>query len=145
MVAMIAARLAKVMGEDINMTQVMAWALIHDLPEVLTGDIATPVKRMLGPDSAATLKNFEARVSTPLGWCDTASVPEKVLHIVKIADTIEAIAFLQLNAASTHGKDIEAKLTKIVVDAGPEAEVVLREILYSDPITIDSLAAKNEA
>lgn len=82
------------------------WALIHDLPEVITGDIATPTKRAMReavPDSDP-VKRIELSLDE-----EYRTIYEKikehypvVLSIVKQADLIEAIDFLNIEGMGDH-------------------------------------------
>jgi len=81
----------------------MEYCLFHDLPEVLTGDMATPVKRLLEslfPDG-----------ESPLDLIEEALCPEyKVLKdrisgtylavIAKLADVLEAVKFIYVEGKS---------------------------------------------
>src|SRR5690606_20843295 len=57
-VALIALELADRLKVDRG--EVLHYAILHDLPEVLTGDIPTPTKRVIGKD---LLDNFERTVT----------------------------------------------------------------------------------
>jgi len=95
------------------------WALMHDVPEVLTGDLPTPIKKII---PAGKLKGIEAKsggiyreyISTDRPYDD-----ELLLHIVKIADLIEAREFLIRYGRGDHaGKvfdRIDAALTKYII------------------------------
>lgn len=92
------------------------FALLHDLPEVKTGDIATPVKSMLPPldhiESAFSHEHLDAM----------AACTRKSLKLVKLCDLIEAAAFLQVEAVGQHALsvlvDIEGRVEKIINDEG---------------------------
>lgn len=90
------------------------WALIHDLPEVITGDIATPTKRAMReavPDSDP-VKRIELSLDE-----EYRTIYEKikehypvVLSIVKQADLIEAIDFLNIEGMGDHALLVKESL-----------------------------------
>lgn len=90
------------------------FALLHDLPEIKTGDIATPVKSMLPPldhiESAFSHEHLDAM----------ASCTRKSLKLVKLCDLIEAATFLAVEAVGQHamqvGDEIGERIRKILID-----------------------------
>lgn len=90
------------------------FALLHDLPEIKTGDIATPVKSMLPPldhiESAFSHEHLDAM----------ASCTRKSLKLVKLCDLIEAASFLSVEAMGQHAMQVEdeivERIRKILVD-----------------------------
>lgn len=138
-VALIASRICDLDEADEETRNKVLWyALVHDLPEVVTGDMATPLKKMLGAAARLRLSQFEE--SLTIGG-KVIDAPPHVKHIVKMADLIEAAAFLHQNAASSHGKDICSKIIA-ELSADETAAAILREILYSEIVTLDSIMDK---
>lgn len=84
---------------------VMQSALYHDLPEIYTGDIPTPMKQAMGPEAMERIKQIE-RSFLPK---PVASGREAV--IIKCADIIEGMHFL----APEHGR--HAKSAKSCMDS----------------------------
>lgn len=90
------------------------WALIHDLPEVLTGDIATPAKEAMRralPDDDP-VRNIELSMSDNYR---EAHADAKTRHhedmptayeLVKLADLIEAKCFLGCEMMGNHAKSV---------------------------------------
>lgn len=77
------------------------FALLHDLPEVKTGDIATPVKSML-----PSLDHIEAQYSHE--HLDAmAACTKKSLRLVKLCDLVEALCFLSIEAMGLHAMEVE--------------------------------------
>lgn len=108
-VAMIASRICDLLGEHQCFKDGVVWlALTHDLTEVLTGDLASPLKPLLGAEAQARLKSFEQGI-TILGQAQKHG-PSKAQRVVKAADLIEAIAFLDQNAMTSHGEWVKNKL-----------------------------------
>lgn len=144
-VAMIATRLCQLYKVGEATTCKAVWyALTHDLPEVLTGDIATPFKDLLGPGVREQIQQFEDRIRV-MG----APVHEEaadVRMIVKLADILEAIAFLHQNALTDHGRGVLRGLQRHIRPGTP-AETVMHELLHGEEVTLDSLreAERKEA
>lgn len=97
------------------------WALVHDMPEVITGDIATPTKmamRKAVPDSDP-IKHIELELDVDYHYlyqlCKTQH--PIVLAIVKLADLIEAVDFLKVEALGTHAKRVQLSLQESFFDA----------------------------
>lgn len=77
-------------------------ALVHDLPEVKTGDMATPVKRYLEamfPKGQSPLDLIEEQICAPYKDLRERTSGSYIAVIVKLADIMEAIHFI-----STEGK-----------------------------------------
>lgn len=76
--------------EDANCIK---YAFDHDLDEILTGDIPTPAKKRLGIDSGYSGKSKNE--------CSDFEVA-----IVKMADVIEAILFVEENGVGQHASEV---------------------------------------
>lgn len=101
-VAIIAARIAEEVNPDLK-PHVMAAAILHDIPEVITGDIPTPVKELL----VEKYEDLESGVS----YCGMGlNKSVMVYDIVKRADIIDAGVFLHLHGVGTHAKDIHSNI-----------------------------------
>lgn len=72
--------------------QCMKWAMIHDVPETLTGDIDGKFKRLY-PDLRRKLVEAE-NASFPWYASEAESIPTLALAIVKLADKLETVLFL---------------------------------------------------
>lgn len=79
---------------------VQRWALLHDVDEVLTGDIPSTVKTLLEEVQPGIMHRFTDRVMVDL---PTASAARAGISntaaglLVKIADNVEAVLYLQEN------------------------------------------------
>lgn len=85
------------------------FALVHDLPEIMTGDIASPVKSHLPPldhiEATFTRQHIDAM----------AACTRKSLKLVKLCDLIEAAVFLEVEGIGQHAYEVEKEIvTKIV-------------------------------
>jgi len=92
--------------------EILRWALYHDTPEVMTGDIATPLKQYLkNQGTHGCIEELEGKVCPNF---DEYRPPETslVYKVVKLADILEAIKFLSENAATKHGEDVMESLKK---------------------------------
>lgn len=85
----------------------LLWALRHDLIEVLTGDVPTPFKKVLrkvgGED---VFDKAEDEVDKDFGASYRQIAGTEIEMIVKIADMIESIYFLQDNGVGPHAKSV---------------------------------------
>jgi len=107
-VAMIADTLMNELGQYEYRDIILAWALQHDIPEVVCGDTPTPTKRRIeemgfdmeiiydeiDPTYKAT-KETALEVGFGMSW-----------KIVKASDLIEAIHFLTENGVGIHAKNV---------------------------------------
>jgi len=92
------------------------FALVHDLPEIMTGDVASPVKSMLPPidhiEATFTRQHIDAM----------AACTRKSLKLVKLCDLIEAAVFLEVEGIGQHASDVEdsiiEKIKEIIAAEG---------------------------
>lgn len=113
----IAAEICDRMGVDgERKDRAVRWALMHDLPEVITGDIATPTKQAMrqaipGKDP---LRNVELSLDSDYRelYVHLKKHDAMALDIVKAADLIEAIDFLVTEAMGSRSIEVLADLRK---------------------------------
>lgn len=84
---------------------IMEWALLHDLPEVVMGDTTSPVK-------AKTKEAFNEieEVVDPKFKEFERQMPRAGLAIVKMADYIDALKFLQTEGVNGQAQSVYEKL-----------------------------------
>jgi 5'-deoxynucleotidase YfbR-like HD superfamily hydrolase len=111
--------------------QTVAWALVHDWPETLTGDIDGKFKRMF-PDIHDSLRRVE-NLTFPEYARMGAQTPVKLRQIVKVADYIEALTFIQEFGAGQRAQAVFDELTEILYS---EAVPYLADLL---PIGVGSV------
>jgi len=104
-------------------------SLSHDILEVRTGDMPTPFKRVLEQVAG---KDVIDRAET-LVDSDTAGTARTLANtqtdaIVKLADQIEAIFFLQDNGVGSHAIQVLDGLRKILADMVTEYESKFPEL-----------------
>jgi 5'-deoxynucleotidase YfbR-like HD superfamily hydrolase len=87
-------------------------ALMHDLPEIRTGDAPTPHKT---PELKTHLAQVERLIYPDL--CDLEDqAPLAVKELVKHCDTAEAILFLEVNGLGTHAMQVKDLLRQQMLD-----------------------------
>lgn len=157
MVAMIAnVFLDDLLGEtcdemDSLRAQLLQYALVHDLDEVITGDIPSPFKQLMTVDvEDLTGDILGERMSNMFGAC------EMIKDIVKLADVVEAKKFLLMNKCSGHAEIVFAKLNTAVwehygalddkyPDMNWEAvRVTIRQLWEGDEWTLDHYVAERK-
>ena len=72
---------------DMNPNRMLTWALIHDIPEVVCGDIPTPTKRRI-KDMGFDMETLFETID-PTYASTKYSLSEWELQLVKAADLIE--------------------------------------------------------
>lgn len=91
---------------------IMRWAMWHDMMEVRTGDINTPIKmhikKLAGDD---WLQQVEYDISAEYEKI-CADTMQSVKDIVKMADYMEALNFLHEEGKGEHAEDVKKKLRK---------------------------------
>ena len=84
---------------------VFEWALIHDLPEVVLGDTVSPVKAK----AKQAFKIMEDIVDPELRFFEE-DLPDVIIRIVKAADYIDALKFLDAEGVNGQAKSIFTRL-----------------------------------
>lgn len=87
------------MNETIR-NEVMQYALVHDIAEVVTGDIPTPVKQVLNSELCVVESH-----AIPL-----PEVRNTSKDIVKLADLLESIVFITMYGIGKHAQDVRQYL-----------------------------------
>ena len=83
-------------------------ALLHDLPEIRTGDAPTPHK---SPEVKKMLRSIENEICPEAARAEEACSPA-ARDLVKFCDTAESILFLEVNGLGRHAKDVKGLLTQ---------------------------------
>lgn len=124
------------------MYEVLLLSLIHDMAEVVTGDIPTPVKKILH------IKDQLDRLESDMSYIGLRSdefCPE-AKRIVKQADLIEALLYLEANVdleKENHARGVYFGIKETVVERGDNTWGLYAQICEQRkrPITMDSFAA----
>ena len=72
-------------------------ALIHDLPETKTGDLPTPIKRVIEayfPKGESPLDLIEEKICPPYAYLKAATKDTYLAVILKLADIMDALHFI---------------------------------------------------
>ncbi|MBI6882878.1 YfbR-like 5'-deoxynucleotidase [Pseudomonas putida] len=127
-------------------------ALVHDLPEVKTGDMATPIKRYLEsmfPKGESPLDLIEERICAPYADLREQTRGTCLAVIVKLADILEALHFITNNGKGEVTRVIARERQKafnayiqIGMDGWPnlqwmKAQGVLEALMHDIPEQID--------
>lgn len=111
-VAMLAWRLCQYEGFDpLRTAEVVMCALTHDLSEVLTGDLPSPTKRLLGA-STKPVRDLEGNTRVMGKALHTKD--QAIEHLIKCADLVESVLFLGNNAGTEHADRVAAMLEQEV-------------------------------
>jgi 5'-deoxynucleotidase YfbR-like HD superfamily hydrolase len=87
-------------------------ALIHDLPEIRTGDAPTPHKT---PEVKAYLADVERQILPELHQLEQQA-SARVTAFIKFCDTAEAVLFLRINGLGKHAADVRDLLEQQMLD-----------------------------
>ena len=127
MVAMISNKLAKdILGPDINDSerlQLLEYALWHDMPEIVMGDISSPCKkriRQICQEKENPIDKMEDEIAPWLSKLKNNLRPELSL-IVKMGDLIDAILFISQEGIGKHAEIVRKGLEKAFEDKINEA------------------------
>lgn len=127
-------------------------ALCHDLPEVKTGDMATPLKRLLEsmfPPGESPIDKIEEKICAPYADLRERTHGSYVAVIAKLADIMDAIKFIASEGKGSEAQRIQRERTLAFQDyvkkglkGWPEynwleANKVLDELLNGEPEPID--------
>ncbi len=120
MVTRISNRLAKdIFASDLDdsgLLMIMEYASLHDTPELLMGDMPSPLKRHIEQISGENnpIEIIEAEIAPWLADMKDeirATHPE-YLVIVKLADLLDAILFIEYEGIGNHAKEVSRGLHK---------------------------------
>ncbi len=118
MVARISHTLAKkIFGpaiDDTGLLEIMDYALLHDTPELLTGDLPSPLKCHI--DQICTGENPLDKIEQAIApWLHKKKLDMKQQHpeylmVIKLADLIDALVFISAEGMGEHAKGVVAIL-----------------------------------
>jgi 5'-deoxynucleotidase YfbR-like HD superfamily hydrolase len=106
-----------------RMVQMEMIALTHDIPEVVMGDIPTPTKLVIEKNTSC-LEDLEARIDgAGTRFIEEVRESDPILaDIVKLADMIEAVAFLKEEAIGSHAEAVRHLIKDQYYEKVKEAE-----------------------
>lgn len=117
LVMLLSLMIADKINAGVNRGELVLHALFHDIAEVRLGDMPTPTKQalvnLLGSNP---LKTLEDRIMPP------AVGDQMVKYIVKLADIIEAIQFLDVEGVGSHAAQVKQKMHDLYVQKIAECQ-----------------------
>ena len=100
-VCLISEHILDILGVDENMTtKVIKYALHHDIPEVVLGDVPTSVKKILKYDDSDINDRIQ-KLSINMDF-DSIISDSIMKNIVKLADLVDSIVFLAAHGIGRH-------------------------------------------
>ena len=109
--------------DPVSTYKTIRWALWHDMPEVVLGDLPTPTKRGGVFDAAER--------ATSDSYCSILDLtPPQSLWIVKAADLLEAALYLEEHGRGPHAFDVYTGICDSLSDLadGHRFEATIRDI-----------------
>lgn len=113
---LIAKRIYPDMTMEENYTLLM-WLMVHDVPESITGDLPTPIKRYLEryfPEGVDPLDDLESEICPEYKFWKSKVKGTPLRRIAKLADQIEMVIFLQEEGIGKYAKTIQERLSKSI-------------------------------
>ena len=164
MVTRISNRLAKdIFGPDLDdfgLLQIMEYASLHDTPELLMGDLPSPLKRQIEQISGVDnpIKAIEADIAPWLVEMKNEIRQQHPEHliVIKLADLIDAILFIEHEGIGNHAKAVTKGLKEQFLGKVEEAErgypayswkiagQLLNELLQNEEQAVIAFEGRNE-
>ena len=134
---------------------VLRYSLWHDQPEVVTGDLCTPLKRLLESyfkQETSPLEQVEKAICHQYKELSEAVSGSYLKNITKLADYFDAIVFLEDEGNEKQAQKIQEDIKKSYLNLiskskkdypqydWEKANKLLTEALYSEPVQIDDLS-----
>ena len=146
-----------VFGGDCDPNALAAAALFHDAPEILTGDLPTPIKYHSGEITAAyqdieriaadrLIEMLPAEMRAAYAPLVGEEVCENTKRLVKAADRLSAYIKCIEERKAGNGEFISAErqtLERIVAMALPEADYFLKNFMPAFEKNLDELGTMN--
>lgn len=98
----------------------LQWALFHDVPEVIVGDLPSPTSAALNHHLTMLIRDTSDTWAFLNNWANTfdSGVPAT---IVKLAELLTDWQFLRQEGVGTHAEQVTASLSKRITDKTTEA------------------------
>lgn len=118
-----------------NQLKLLQWSLSHDILEAKTGDMPTPFKRALeAVGGAGIVEKAEDFVDRETAGGYRAIAGTEIEMIVKLADQMEAIFFLQDNGYGQHAIEVLDGLRRILAEMVEKYSVQYPEIAVREGV-----------
>ena len=141
-----------VFHKELDPDRAASAALFHDAPEIITGDMPTPIKYN-NPSLKSAYKQVEAAAQDKLlsmlppdlrpDFEEAVTIPDPEVHaLVKAADKLSAYikCVEELKAGNAEFRDAAAQTRKVLEGYGlPEVEYFLETFMDSFSLTLDQL------
>lgn len=107
-VALLAEEICKLIGADQDFKlMVQRYAIHHDIPEVVLGDLPTSVKSVFGDDALEEVEKISDMLDPLSGMGSPA-----IHRVVKLADLLDSVIFLAQHGVGTHARKVREVIIK---------------------------------
>ncbi|WP_245537347.1 YfbR-like 5'-deoxynucleotidase [Thiocystis violascens] len=137
LVAMIARELMRrILGDSLpaeTRLRVLEYALTHDAPELLMGDLPSPLKRRIAEvaGEADPLARIEREIAPEIAELKTALQGSALAFIVKLADLMDGCLFIREEGIGRHAAAVAEKSEAAFHDKIAEARMRFAELDWS--------------
>lgn len=133
--------LVGIIADKLNVTDdrtrhlLLLWASVHDLPEVITGDIPTPVKGAFDKQKLIKIEDLSGGYYLK-SKRKVMNSPSKdlIIAITKIADMMDATFFLNEYGYGDHARTVRDKLIDRLSDYGVMLDETMSDWEWSKTI-----------
>ncbi|MBK1721338.1 YfbR-like 5'-deoxynucleotidase [Thiocystis violacea] len=137
LVTMIARELMRrILGEGLpaeTQLRVLEYALTHDTPELLMGDLPSPLKRRIAEISGEQdpLTRIEGEIAPEITRLKKALQGSALAYIVKLADLMDACLFIREEGIGRHAAVVARKSETLLREKVAEAQQRFSELDWS--------------
>ncbi|MFD2112924.1 YfbR-like 5'-deoxynucleotidase [Thiorhodococcus fuscus] len=137
LVTMIARELMiRILGDELpaeTRLQVLEYALTHDAPELLTGDLPSPLKRRIAEISGANdpLTRIEREIAPEIAARKSALEGSALAFIIKLADLMDGCLFIHEEGIGRHAALVAQKSEAALRQKTEEAQQTFSHLDWS--------------
>jgi len=139
-------------ASDKDRLLLLEFSLVHDLPEVLTGDMSTPIKRRIEamfPEGESPLDKIEEDLCPDYKNLKYEIKGSPLQRIAKLADILEAIKFIDVEGkrqASCHDNNLQVlKILETLTDSLATGDAANEDVYKKVQETLQLLTKKEES